>query len=57
VLEGVTSQLTYYLQADLTFVCTDKSRDTDESFDQFTDAVEEELATLAEFDRASSTRT
>jgi hypothetical protein len=50
VLEGVTSQLTYYLKADLTFECTDPSRDTDDGFDEFTNAVEAALADLCDVD-------
>lgn len=42
--------MTFYLKADLTFVCTDLSRDTDDGFDAFTDAVADSLCDLAEVD-------
>jgi hypothetical protein len=40
----------HYLAADLTFVCVDSSRNTDEGFDAFTDAVADELHNLADVD-------
>lgn len=40
----------HYLAADLTFVCADPSRDTDEEFDEFTDAIADALLDLAEAD-------
>ncbi|WP_030166407.1 hypothetical protein [Spirillospora albida] len=42
--------MTFYLRADLTFVCVDTARDTDEEFDAFTDAVTDALYDLAEVD-------
>jgi len=42
--------MTHYLVADLTFVCTDPSQNTDEGFDAFTDAVLDALYDLAEVD-------
>jgi hypothetical protein len=42
--------MTYPLKADLTFVCTDPSRNTDDGFDAFTDAVADSLYDLAEVD-------
>ncbi|WP_395109767.1 hypothetical protein [Actinomadura sp. SCN-SB] len=42
--------MTYYLKADLTFVCDDPARDTDEEFDAFTDAVTDALYDLGEVD-------
>lgn len=42
---------TYYLQADLTFECTDPAEDTDDGFDAFCDAVQEELDVLADLDK------
>lgn len=40
----------HYLAADLTFICADPSRDTDDGFDAFTDAVADELLNLADGD-------
>ncbi|WP_207945088.1 hypothetical protein [Actinomadura rubrisoli] len=42
--------MTFYLTADLTFVCVDPARDTDDEFDAFTDAVTDALDDLAEVD-------
>jgi hypothetical protein len=42
--------MTYYLKADLTFECTDPTKDTDEAFDEFTDAVHDQLMKLAAID-------
>jgi hypothetical protein len=42
---------TYYLQADLTFKCTDPTQDTDDNFDAFTDAVGDELDILVGIDK------
>ncbi len=42
--------MTFYLHADLTFVCVDPTRDTDDEFDTFTDAVTDALYDLAEVD-------
>ena len=42
--------MTFYLRADLTFVCVDPTRDTDDEFDSFTDAVTDALYDLAEVD-------
>ncbi|SNT51837.1 hypothetical protein SAMN05443665_103834 [Actinomadura meyerae] len=49
MLEGV-SRMTFYLRADLTFVCVDPTRDTDDDFDTFTDAVTDALYDLADVD-------
>ncbi|SEG69093.1 hypothetical protein SAMN04489712_10948 [Thermomonospora echinospora] len=40
----------YHLAADLTFDCADPDGGTDEDFDQFTDAIADELLDLAEVD-------
>jgi hypothetical protein len=42
--------MTFYLIADLTFECSDPERDSDDGFDAFTDAVDDELANLAGVD-------
>lgn len=42
---------TYYLNTSLTFECTDPAQDTDEAFDAFADAVQEQLDVIEGLDK------
>lgn len=42
--------MTFYLLTDLTFTCKDAEQNTDDAFEAFADAVQDEFDTLAEID-------